>query len=62
MIYLHDRVVVFAHWHSFRGCKGRVTQPKPLMVLLDGDTYAMAIEERAVVRESDSEMSLTGAE
>lgn len=56
-----DRVLVFAQWHSFRGTKGRVTQLKPLMVILDGDRLPMCIEERAVVRE-EQPLTLTGAE
>ncbi len=62
-MYVHDRVLVFAFWHTFRGARGRVTQVKPyLMVLLDGDRYPMRIEEGAVIREQDDIITLTGAE
>lgn len=62
LTYVGDRVIVFAHWHSFRGERGRVTQVRPLMVLIDGDRLPMRIEEQAIVREQASELTLTGAE
>jgi hypothetical protein len=63
MIYVGDRVLVVAHWSSFRGMRGKVTQTTPyLMVRLDGDRYSMRIEEPSVVRDEPSTLSLTGAE
>lgn len=56
-LYPTDRVEVFAHWHSMRGQRGRVTSVRPLYVHFDGDRLPMRIEEHAVVRlESEQHM------
>jgi hypothetical protein len=62
-IYVNDRVKVVAHWSSFRGMRGTVTQVAPyLMVRLDGDRYSLRIEEPSVEREEASTTNLSGAE
>jgi hypothetical protein len=57
-----DRVVVFAHWHSFVGSHGAVTAVRPhLMVRLDEYNFSMRIEEHAVIYEPER-THLGGAE
>lgn len=61
---LGARVIVFAHWSSFRGMCGVVTRVRPtLMVRFDGYTHPMCVGEREVIEESSApELSFTGAE
>lgn len=63
MIYVGDRVRVVAHWSTFVGMGGLVTQVTPwLMVRLDGDKHPLRIEEPSVVLDEPSTVNLTGAE
>ncbi len=58
-----DRIIVVAHWSSFRGMKGVVVaMVPPLMVLIDGDKYPIRIEAKSVVIDEPSSLNLTGAE
>jgi ribosomal protein L24 len=48
-----DRVVVVAHWSSFRGMRGEVVQVTPhTMVLIDGDTYPIRVGDREIAKET----------
>ncbi len=58
-----DPVIVTAHWSSFRGMRGRVTQTSPhLMILIERDTYPIRVGVREVTVDEPSTVNLTGAE
>lgn len=58
-----DRVLFVAHWSTYHRMRGTVTRVRPtVMVRLDGDTHPMCVNEREVIAEQPSELTLTGAE
>ncbi len=58
-----DRVVVVAHWSTFRGMRGRVVATSPhLMILIDDDKYPIRVGTREVVVDEPSTVNMTGAE
>ncbi len=58
-----DRVVVVAHWSTFRGMRGRVVATMPhLMILIDDDKYPIRVGTREVVVDEPSTVNMTGAE
>ncbi len=75
MVYVGDRVIMVDRYAErakctckklepswFDGMRGVITQVEPTMVHLDGERLPMRFDERDLVCEEPSQVSMTGAE
>jgi hypothetical protein len=54
-----DRVLVHRSWSSFFGREGTVEEVEPLMILIDGEQFAMRFGETEVQRLTETRSEAT---